>query len=155
VKQGLCKSLVMYNLLQFSCTVTEFIITKYRMLIGNLYNMSYPLGLMLLPLIAFYIEEWRMLQLILSIPTVILIVHIWYVRCGWNWKYKCLWFLMIEISIGSDFCFKQLGVVKSWLKGQERYISSSLVINCHIMMLQYLFCSYIVCLYHVISGTLK
>jgi hypothetical protein len=41
--------------------------------------MSYPLGMMLLPLIALYIENWRMLQLALSVPTVILIFHIWYV----------------------------------------------------------------------------
>jgi hypothetical protein len=80
----------MYNLLQFSCTVTEFIITKYRTLLGNLYNMSYPLGMMSLALIALYVEEWRMLLLILSIPSVILIVHIWYVTCEGIWKYKCL-----------------------------------------------------------------
>ena len=65
--------------MQFSCTVTEFIVKKNRMLLGILYNMSYPLGMILLPLIALYIEDWRMLQLTLSIPTVILIVHIWYV----------------------------------------------------------------------------
>jgi len=48
-------------------------------LLGILYNMSYPLGMMLLPLIAVYIKNWRMLQLALSVPTVILILHIWYV----------------------------------------------------------------------------
>jgi hypothetical protein len=69
----------MHNLLQFSCTVTEFTIKKNRMLLGILYNMSYPLGMMLLPLIALATAGWRMLQLALSIPTVILIVHIWYV----------------------------------------------------------------------------
>lgn len=49
------------------------------MLLGILYNMSYPVGMMLLPLIALCTDGWRMLQLTLSIPTVILIVHIWYV----------------------------------------------------------------------------
>jgi len=79
----------MCNLLQFSCTVTEFIITKNRTLLSILYNMSYPLGMMTLPLIALYIDDnWRTLQLTLSVPTVILIVHIWYVTSGWNWKYK-------------------------------------------------------------------
>jgi hypothetical protein len=73
-------------LMHFSSTVTEFIIKKYRTLLGILYNMSYPLGMMLLPLIALYIEEWRMLQLALSVPTVILIVHIWYVTTGSNLK---------------------------------------------------------------------
>jgi hypothetical protein len=41
--------------------------------------MSYPVGMMLLPVIALYIENWRMLQLALSVPTIILIFHIWYV----------------------------------------------------------------------------
>jgi OCT family organic cation transporter-like MFS transporter 2 len=59
--------------------VTEFIAKKHRTLQGILYNMSYPLGMMLLPLIALYIENWRMLQLTLSVPTVILALHIWYV----------------------------------------------------------------------------
>jgi hypothetical protein len=76
-------SLLMYNLLQFSCTVTEFIITKNRMVLSMLYNMSYALGMMMLPLIALYFDEdWRMLQLTLSIPTIILVVHIWYVTSG-------------------------------------------------------------------------
>jgi len=76
------------------------------MVLSMLYNMSYALGMMMLPLIALYIDEdWRMLQLTLSIPTLILIVHIWYVTSGWNWKYKCLRFLMMEIRISSIFCF--------------------------------------------------
>jgi MFS family permease len=59
--------------------VAEFITKKHRTLLGILYNMSYPVGMMLLPLIALYIENWRMLQLALSVPALILIVHIWYV----------------------------------------------------------------------------
>ncbi|PSN46170.1 hypothetical protein C0J52_16090 [Blattella germanica] len=39
--------------------------------------MSYPVGMVTLPLIALYIESWRLLQLVLSIPTVILILQIW------------------------------------------------------------------------------
>lgn len=53
------------------------------MVLSMLYNMSYALGMMMLPLIALYFDEdWRMLQLTLSIPTIILVVHIWYVTSG-------------------------------------------------------------------------
>jgi MFS family permease len=69
----------MYILLLLFPAVTEFIARKHRTLLGILYNMPYPVGMMLLPLIALYIENWRILQLALSVPTLILILHIWYV----------------------------------------------------------------------------
>ncbi|XP_023709704.1 organic cation transporter protein isoform X3 [Cryptotermes secundus] len=72
----------------FNCgftLLTEFITKKHRTLLGILYNMPYPLGMMLLPLIALYIENWRMLQLALSVPTVILIFHIWFLPESPRW----------------------------------------------------------------------
>ncbi|KAJ9574200.1 hypothetical protein L9F63_008456 [Diploptera punctata] len=56
--------------------LTEFCTKKRRTLLGILYNMSYPLGMMLLPVIALYIENWRMLQLAISVPAFILILQI-------------------------------------------------------------------------------
>ncbi|KAJ4449850.1 hypothetical protein ANN_01256 [Periplaneta americana] len=68
-----------------SLAVAEFCTKKHRTILGILYNMSYPVGMMILPVIALYIEDWRMLQLALSVPAVLLVIHIWILPESARW----------------------------------------------------------------------
>ncbi|XP_069674471.1 organic cation transporter protein isoform X2 [Periplaneta americana] len=65
--------------------LAEFCTKKHRTILGILYNMSYPVGMMILPVIALYIEDWRMLQLALSVPAVLLVIHIWILPESARW----------------------------------------------------------------------
>ncbi|GLH06925.1 Organic cation transporter protein [Gryllus bimaculatus] len=65
--------------------VTEVSNASRRTLLGILYNMSYPLGLLILPVIAYYVPQWRWLQLATSIPAVLLIINCWLIPESPRW----------------------------------------------------------------------
>ncbi|XP_021933962.1 organic cation transporter protein isoform X2 [Zootermopsis nevadensis] len=104
----------------FNCgftLLTEFIAKKHRTLLGILYNMPYPVGMMLLPLIALYIENWRMLQLALSVPTVVLVLHIWFLPESPRWlvsqgRHKEAWEVVQRFSKKSEMLKASMSVVQ-------------------------------------------
>lgn len=65
-----------YALWTFS--VSEIASKKRRAVLGILYNMSYPLGQMIVPLIAYLCRDWRMLQIIISVPAVLIFAFYWW-----------------------------------------------------------------------------
>lgn len=77
----ICKSflfILLTNLFTFLAAfiVTENIGSVHRSWMSIAFTISYPIGLILLALSAHFIHEWRMLQLSLTIPSVMLVV-IW------------------------------------------------------------------------------
>lgn len=65
------------NVLVFA--VTEFASPKYRSTLSIFFSVSYPIGMTMLALTAYLVRPWRMLQLALSAPALLLIVHYLYV----------------------------------------------------------------------------
>lgn len=62
--------------LQFTFhTVTEVTSTKHRAWTSVVYSISYPIGTLLLALIAYEVQNWRSLQACLTLPAFILIIH--------------------------------------------------------------------------------
>uniref|UniRef100_A0A1S4N1W3 Major facilitator superfamily (MFS) profile domain-containing protein n=1 Tax=Pediculus humanus subsp. corporis TaxID=121224 RepID=A0A1S4N1W3_PEDHC len=57
--------------------LSEIASKKKRAALGILYNMSYPLGQMIIPLIAFFFRDWRTLQLIISVPSILIFAFYW------------------------------------------------------------------------------
>lgn len=55
----------------------EWASTKYRVLGTTLITLSYPLGEMLLGLIAMYIHDFRMLIRVLYTPGLVVIAYLW------------------------------------------------------------------------------
>ena len=54
---------------------------KGRTTMGMLYQCFFAVGFMLLPGIAYFVNEWRILQLCISVPSAILLLYYWWV-CG-------------------------------------------------------------------------
>ncbi|XP_067000282.2 organic cation transporter protein isoform X2 [Anabrus simplex] len=72
----------------FNCGFTlvmEILNVRYRSTIGILYNMSYPVGMLLLPLIAYFIRQWRTLMLSLTVPAVLLLISCWFLPESPRW----------------------------------------------------------------------
>ncbi|XP_073989681.1 organic cation transporter protein-like isoform X2 [Rhodnius prolixus] len=65
--------------------LTELTVKNHRTRLGCLYNISYSVGLMILPLLAYYSNNWRELQYYLSFPAVILLVHCWLIPESPRW----------------------------------------------------------------------
>ncbi|KAJ6637384.1 Solute carrier family 22 member 16 [Pseudolycoriella hygida] len=55
--------------------LTEFAAIRYRSTLSIFFSVSYPIGMMILAIFAYFIHPWRQLQLALSIPAVFLVVH--------------------------------------------------------------------------------
>jgi len=68
------------------CTVlTEMTVKNHRTWLGCMYNISYSIGLLILPCIAYLTTTWRQLQYALSIPALALLIHCWCIPESPRW----------------------------------------------------------------------
>lgn len=58
-------------------SVTEICGPKYRTYFGILTQFPFGIGAALLPLVAYFVREWKSLQLAISIPCVLLASYYW------------------------------------------------------------------------------
>ncbi|XP_060873414.1 solute carrier family 22 member 12-like isoform X2 [Metopolophium dirhodum] len=65
--------------------LTELTSGKTRTLLCLLMNMSYPIGYILLSIIAYYVRPWRMLLLVLSLPMFGLLIQCWFLSESPKW----------------------------------------------------------------------
>lgn len=50
---------------------------QYRRTVGVLYQMFFSVGILLLPLIAYFVTDWRWFQVIISIPYFVFLSYYW------------------------------------------------------------------------------
>lgn len=65
----------------------EIIGTRWRELISVLYQIPFNLGHLTLPIFAYYLRNWRHLQLALSAPSLVLISYYWLVPESPRWLF--------------------------------------------------------------------
>ncbi|KAG7265010.1 hypothetical protein CRUP_038115 [Coryphaenoides rupestris] len=68
--------------------VTELVGVEYRRTVGVLYQMFFSVGILLLPLLAYYITDWRWLQVVITVPYILFL------------SYYCL--VLIEQTLRDD-----------------------------------------------------
>lgn len=61
-------------------TVTEVAGEKHRQWMGIAYNAGYASGIVIVPGVAYLLHEWRYIQLTISLPALLLLIHMWYVN---------------------------------------------------------------------------
>lgn len=59
--------------------MTEVAGPRHRSWMSIVFNLSYPIGMLILAATAYHVPQWRDLQLAISLPTVILLLHCWLV----------------------------------------------------------------------------
>ncbi|XP_075234003.1 organic cation transporter protein-like isoform X2 [Lycorma delicatula] len=65
--------------------LTEVAVKKLRTLFGCMFNVSYPIGYILLPVAALVAHNWRELQLYISVPLIILLLNFWFLPESPRW----------------------------------------------------------------------
>ncbi|CAL8316860.1 unnamed protein product [Boreogadus saida] len=65
--------------------ITELVGVEYRRTVGVLYQMFFSVGIMLLPLLAYYITDWRWLQVVITIPYILFLSYYWFIPESPRW----------------------------------------------------------------------
>ncbi|XP_058811839.1 organic cation transporter protein [Topomyia yanbarensis] len=65
--------------------LTENIGVRHRSWMSIAFNFSYPIGMLILALAAYYINQWRDLSLALTIPSFLLIIHLYFLVESPRW----------------------------------------------------------------------
>uniref|UniRef100_A0A3B3DUV8 Solute carrier family 22 member 2 n=1 Tax=Oryzias melastigma TaxID=30732 RepID=A0A3B3DUV8_ORYME len=60
--------------------LTEMVGVKYRRTVGILYQMFFSIGNLILPLLAYFITDWRWLQVTITAPFVLFLSYYWWVQ---------------------------------------------------------------------------
>lgn len=50
---------------------------EFRRTVGVVYQMFFSVGLLILPLLAYYITDWRWLQVAITVPYFIFLSYYW------------------------------------------------------------------------------
>ncbi|XP_033177610.1 organic cation transporter protein-like isoform X2 [Bombus impatiens] len=58
-------------------TLTEVANEKHRQWMGIAYNVGYATGIVIVPGVAYLLHEWRYIQLAISLPALLLLIHLW------------------------------------------------------------------------------
>lgn len=57
--------------------VTEIVGVEFRRTVGVIYQMFFTIGILILPLLAYYITDWRWLQVAITVPYLIFLCYYW------------------------------------------------------------------------------
>ncbi|CAG5076311.1 Similar to SLC22A8: Solute carrier family 22 member 8 (Oryctolagus cuniculus) [Cotesia congregata] len=63
----------------------ELFPTKYRTLVSTVMSIAWAFGLLLLTAFGYFIRDWRILQLAISVPTAITVLYIWMIPESPRW----------------------------------------------------------------------
>ncbi|XP_072122075.1 solute carrier family 22 member 2-like isoform X2 [Mobula birostris] len=65
--------------------ITELVGLEYRRTVGILYQVCYSTGMMILPAVAYFIPDWRNLQLATTIPNFLFLTYYWLIPESPRW----------------------------------------------------------------------
>ncbi|XP_024117860.2 solute carrier family 22 member 2, partial [Oryzias melastigma] len=65
--------------------ITEIVGVEFRRMVGVLYQMFFSVGLLILPLLAYFIPDWRWLQLAITAPYVLFLSYYWVIPESPRW----------------------------------------------------------------------
>ncbi|CAH1391249.1 unnamed protein product [Nezara viridula] len=63
----------------------ELTVKNYRACLGNMFNLGFSLGMIYLPLAAYFTNTWRELQLAISVPMVLFVINCWFLPESPRW----------------------------------------------------------------------
>ncbi|XP_072299571.1 solute carrier family 22 member 2-like [Eucyclogobius newberryi] len=65
--------------------ITELVGVEFRRTVGVVYQMFFSVGILLLPLLAYYISNWRWLQVAFTVPYILFLSYYWFIPESPRW----------------------------------------------------------------------
>ncbi|XP_071324220.1 solute carrier family 22 member 2-like [Trachinotus anak] len=65
--------------------LTEIVGVEYRRTVGILFQMFFSVGVLILPLLAYFISDWRWLQVAITAPYVLFLSYYWFIPESPRW----------------------------------------------------------------------
>ncbi|KAG7509262.1 solute carrier family 22 member 2-like [Solea senegalensis] len=65
--------------------LTEVVGVEYRRTVGVLYQMFFSVGILLLPLLAYFITDWRWIQVAITAPYIVFLFYYWFIPESPRW----------------------------------------------------------------------
>ncbi|XP_053736593.1 solute carrier family 22 member 2 [Synchiropus splendidus] len=65
--------------------ITEIVGVEYRRTVGVVYQMFFSVGILLLPLLAYFITDWRWLQVVITVPYILFLSYYWFIPESPRW----------------------------------------------------------------------
>ncbi|XP_056150933.1 solute carrier family 22 member 2-like [Lampris incognitus] len=68
--------------------ITEIVGVEYRRTVGILYQLLFSVGVLLLPLLAYFITDWRWLQVVITAPYFLFLAYYWFIPESPRWLFS-------------------------------------------------------------------
>ncbi|MEQ2235491.1 hypothetical protein ILYODFUR_002937 [Ilyodon furcidens] len=65
--------------------ITEIVGVEFRRTVGVIYQMFFSIGILILPLLAYFITDWRWLQVVITIPYILFLSYYWFIPESPRW----------------------------------------------------------------------
>ncbi|XP_028252366.1 solute carrier family 22 member 2-like [Parambassis ranga] len=65
--------------------ITELVGVEYRRTVGVFYQMFFSVGILILPLLAYFITDWRWLQVAITAPYILFLSYYWFIPESPRW----------------------------------------------------------------------
>ncbi|KAF7662092.1 hypothetical protein LDENG_00246520, partial [Lucifuga dentata] len=65
--------------------LTEIVGVEYRRTVGVFYQMFFSVGILFLPLLAYFITDWRWLQVVITAPYIVFLSYYWFIPESPRW----------------------------------------------------------------------
>uniref|UniRef100_A0A673X2N0 Solute carrier family 22 member 3 n=1 Tax=Salmo trutta TaxID=8032 RepID=A0A673X2N0_SALTR len=65
--------------------ITELVGVEYRRTVGVIYQMFFSVGILILPLISYFITDWRWLQVVITAPYILFLSYYWFIPESPRW----------------------------------------------------------------------
>ncbi|CAJ1077935.1 solute carrier family 22 member 2-like [Xyrichtys novacula] len=65
--------------------ITEIVGVEYRRTVGVIYQMFFSVGILFLPLLAYFITDWRWLQVVITLPYIFFLSYYWFIPESPRW----------------------------------------------------------------------
>lgn len=69
--------MVVLDVLTCASVVTEIVGVDQRRFVGIIYQMFYSISFLIIPLLAYFITDWRWLQAAFCLPSFIFVCYYW------------------------------------------------------------------------------